>query len=162
LAKRCRGIGLDYIVVKPYSQHLKSKNRAYESVSYSGYGELAETLAALKMDSFQAFFRANAMRKWDEKARPYKRCLALPFWAYVDSGANVWGCFNHLQDDRFCYGSLDEKTFAEIWRGEERRSRLAWAENELDISACRVGCRMDEINRYLWELRHPGAHVNFV
>jgi len=25
-----------------------------------------------------------------------------------------------------------------------------------------VGCRMDEINRYLWELKHPHPHVNFV
>jgi wyosine [tRNA(Phe)-imidazoG37] synthetase (radical SAM superfamily) len=162
LAKRCRDIGLDYIVVKPYSQHLKSGNREYEAVSYAEFGGLAENMETLKTSEFHAFFRTNAMKKWDEKTRPYERCLALPFWAYVDSGANVWGCFNHLKDDRFCYGNLNEKTFAEIWRGQERRSKLAWAENDMAIDACRIGCRMDEINRYLWELRHPGEHVNFV
>jgi len=162
LAKRCRDIGLDYIVVKPYTQHLKSLNKTYESVSYAGFDGLAESLAELNTDSFKAFFRAGAMKKWNEKTRPYTKCLALPFWAYVDSGANVWGCFNHLTDDRFCYGNLNEKSLAEIWQGEGRRTKLQWAENELDIDDCRIACRMDEINRYLWELRHPGAHVNFV
>jgi wyosine [tRNA(Phe)-imidazoG37] synthetase (radical SAM superfamily) len=162
LARMCRDIGLDYIVVKPYSQSLKSSNRAYEKISYGEYGYLAQELAGLNTDSFKTFFRSGAMRKWDEKTRPYDRCLALPFWAYIDSAANVWGCFNHIGDDRFFYGSLYEKPFAEIWLGDERRAKLKWAENHLDVSSCRVGCRMDEINRYLWELKHPGKHVNFI
>lgn len=160
LAKLSRDIGLDYIVVKPYSQHLKSENRQYETVSYSNFDWLKNELANLNTPTFKAFFRANAMRKWDEKSRPYEKCLALPFWGYIDSSANLWGCSCHLKDKRFLYGNIQEQGFGRVW--ENGLAQRIEIEKSLDISECRVGCRMDEINRYLWELRHPKEHVNFI
>lgn len=89
-------------------------------------------------------------------------CLALPFWSYIDAGGNVWGCSAHLGEERFLYGNIYENRFQEIWEGEERAESVRWAEKELDTNQCRVNCRMDEINRYLWEMRHPPEHVNFI
>ena len=45
---------------------------------------------------------------------------------------------------------------------EKRRKSLLLLENELDIKDCRVNCRMDEINRYLWRLKNPHLHENFI
>ena len=36
------------------------------------------------------------------------------------------------------------------------------AGNCLDVTKCRQVCRLDKINSYLWELIHPGHHVNFI
>ena len=52
--------------------------------------------------------------------------------------------------------------FKEIWESEKRLKSVRWTEEALDTSQCRVNCRMDEINRYLWQLRHPPEHVNFI
>jgi len=104
----------------------------------------------------------NTMNKWDERGRKYENCLALPFWSYIDAGGNVWGCSAYLGDERFLYGNIYENSFQEIWEGEKRAESLEWAESQLDTDQCRVNCRMDEINRYLWEMRHPPAHVNFI
>ncbi|MFH1305232.1 MAG: SPASM domain-containing protein, partial [Candidatus Omnitrophota bacterium] len=68
----------------------------------------------------------------------------------------------YLGDERFLYGNIYENTFREIWEGEKRRRSLRWVENELDTAKCRINCRMDEVNRYLWELRNPSKHVNFI
>ena len=39
---------------------------------------------------------------------------------------------------------------------------MNWVENEWDTCQCRVNCRMDEVNRYLWSLENPPGHVNFI
>jgi hypothetical protein len=33
---------------------------------------------------------------------------------------------------------------------------------EFDINECRLNCRMNSINSYLWDLLHPPDHVNFI
>jgi hypothetical protein len=39
---------------------------------------------------------------------------------------------------------------------------MRFVKNELNIDKCRVNCRMDPVNRYLWDLKSPPAHVNFI
>jgi MoaA/NifB/PqqE/SkfB family radical SAM enzyme len=162
LAARCRDLGFDYLIVKPYSQHPQSEHRHYKDISYEQHEELAAQLEEYENDRFRIIFRLRAMRKCDDGTRPYNRCLALPFWSYLDAGGNIWGCSMYLGDDRFLYGNIYQETFEEIWEGPDRLESLAWTTAHLDVCSCRVGCRMDEINRYLWELKHPHPHVNFV
>jgi GTP 3',8-cyclase len=162
LAKLAREIGMDYFVIKPYSQHPQSKTDKYSTVKYSGFEYLSEELEKVNSDSFSVVFRSNAMEKWDNNHRDYEHCLALPFWSYIDAGGNVWGCSIYLGDDRFKYGNIYERTFKDIWESEERKNSLHWVAEKLDVAQCRVNCRMDEVNRYLWELKDPPAHVNFI
>jgi radical SAM protein with 4Fe4S-binding SPASM domain len=102
------------------------------------------------------------MEKLAEEARGYERCLALPFWSYIDAGGGVWGCSAYLGDERFLFGNINENTFEEIWKGEKRSKAMEFVATELDTSECRRNCRMDEINRYLWDIKNPPAHVNFI
>lgn len=162
LARIASQIGMDYLVIKPYSQHPQSKTRHYSEITYADALKLEDELKELNTDSFSVIFRARAMQKWDDSKRPYSKCLALPFWSYIDAGGDVWGCSVFLRDERFCYGNIYENTFKEIWEGRRRLDSLKWVETEMDASNCRVNCRMDEINRYLWELKNPSAHVNFI
>ena len=161
LAERLRDFGLDYLVIKPYSQHLHSKTSIYRELDYSGYLELSGRLASLNTASFKVIFREGTMKKLAEESRSYNRCLALPFWTYIDAGGTVWGCSAHLGDERFDYGSIYHESFARIWQGELRQENLKLIAS-FDTKECRMNCRMDEINRYLWELTHPGSHVNFI
>ncbi len=162
LGRIARDTGLDYLVIKPYSQHPQSHTDKYKDIDYSQDLALAEELQKLSTPEFSLIFRARTMQKWNEGGHPYRRCLALPFWSYIDAGGNVWGCSVYLGDERFNYGNIHEQTFATIWTGERRRRSLEWVAQELDVCNCRVNCRMDEINRYLWELKNPPAHVNFI
>ncbi len=162
LASIAREIGLDYLVVKPYSQHPQSRTDKYKDVQYSDYLQMADDLQKYNTRNFNLLFRAKAMAKWDEKAKGYDRCLALPFWSYIDAGGNVWGCSIYLNDDRFYYGNIYAEPFQAIWEGERRRKSLAWVKSELNPEFCRINCRMDEINCYLHSLKNPPEHVNFI
>jgi MoaA/NifB/PqqE/SkfB family radical SAM enzyme len=160
LARIASDIGLDYLVVKPYTRH--QENRHDREVDYQKYSYLAEELSLFCTERFQVVFRADAMSKWDKQMRAGNRCLALPFWAYIDSGGNVRGCQGHLVDKRFLYGCLGEESFQEIWEGEIRRKAVNWLKKNYDTSSCKVNCRMDGVNKYLSELQEPVSHVNFI
>ncbi|WP_045212449.1 radical SAM protein [Desulfonatronovibrio magnus] len=162
LARRCRDMGIDYLVVKPYSQHPQSKTQEYRKIEYSQYEDLNNRLQAHASDSFSVIFRKRTMHKWDEQDRAYPSCLALPFWSYMDAEGNIWGCSVFLGDENFCYGNVYDHSFDEIWTGDRRRKLMKWFEKDFDSTKCRVNCRMDEINRYLWELKEPPAHANFI
>jgi len=155
-------MGLDYILIKPYSQHPKSHTKTYQGVSYGRYLDLAEKLERFQTDRFSVIVRLRTMQQWDEKTHRYDKCLAMPFWSYLDARGNIWGCSVYLNDQRFHYGNIYDAPFQQIWEGEKRRQSLQWVDRNVDVAACRINCRMDEINTYLWELTHPPAHVNFI
>ncbi|MBI5886736.1 MAG: radical SAM protein [Deltaproteobacteria bacterium] len=162
LAHIAKDIGADYLVIKSYSQHLKSITRKYSEFKYGDYLHLEAELKEISGNGFNVVFRSNAMRKLEEDRRRYERCLALPFWTYVDAGGGVWGCSAFLNDKRFLYGNIYETSFEEIWNGPKRAAVTRLVAEELNTDACRVNCRMDEVNRYLWELKNPNPHVNFI
>lgn len=163
LGEQLKEIGVDYLVIKPYSQHLHSTTRKYEALSYRSYLKLEKQLQALNSGTFSVVFRARTMMKLLEPDRSYERCEATPFfWAYVMSDGSVYGCSAFLENDRFNYGNIQEKSFQEIWQGNERKANCEFIRNEQSITECRKNCRMDEINRYLWKLKHPNRHVNFI
>lgn len=166
LARLCRDeVGLDYLVLKPYSQHLASETRRYENIDYRDDLALEEELAKENTAHFHVMFRGHAMRKQlePEHAR-YQKCGATPFfWAYLMADGSLYGCSAYLLDARFNYGNLNEQPFQDIWQGEQRRRNFAYVKSELDIKACRKNCRMDEVNRYLYTLSSNNVpHVNFI
>ena len=166
LALICRDeIGLDYLVVKPYSQHKFSDTHVYENVDYSEYLSLGKELEELNTESFQVVFRANTIKKLlNEHSERYSKCKSTPFvWGYVMADGAVYGCSAYLLDERFDYGSINENSFKEIWQGDKRKENFHYVQDKLDISECRLNCRMDEVNRYLFNLTENAIpHVNFI
>ncbi len=159
MAKELREIGVDYLTVKPYSQHLHSEN-TFE-IDYGAMLEVEQELNEFATENFAVYFRANAMKKMHHK-KCYEKCFGLPFMTHIDAKGNVWPCVAHIGTKEFCYGNIYEQTFEELWEGT-RRQEIIEKLHGLDINkVCREACRLDEINKYLWELRYPGEHVNFI
>ncbi len=163
LAKISRDIGLDYLVIKPYSQHLSSITKKYENISYSDYMFLEKELEKLNTNDFNVIFRAKTMDKLTNKHERYEKCSSVPFfWGYIMSEGSVFGCSCFLEDSNFCYGNINENTFQQIWQSEKRKENFEYIRDNMNAENCRINCRMDEINRYLWELKNPSPHVNFI
>lgn len=166
LALICRDeIGLDYLVIKPYSQHIFSETHLYENINYEKYFSMADSLKKIGTDRFNLVFREHTMKKHMEgNGDRYTKCNATPFfWAYVMADGSVYGCSAYLLDERFEYGNLNEKSFYEIWEGDKRRLSFYHVRNTLNIDECRKNCRMDEVNRYLFQLRESTTeHLNFI
>ena len=123
-----------------------------------------DKLNHLNTDKFQLIFRENTMKKYSQSDNRYSKCNATPFfWAYIMADGEVYGCSAYLLDKKFMYGNINQETFQSIWEGKRREDNFHYIRTELDIKNCRVNCRMDEVNRYLFDLKEGLIeHVNFI
>jgi radical SAM protein with 4Fe4S-binding SPASM domain len=160
-------IGVDYFVIKPFSQEPSSINRLYEDIDYRSMTLRAneKKLKALESESFKVSYRSETMSNYHEdQSNRYTTCYSTPIYmAYLMAEGSVYGCKDHLLDRNFSYGNINKNTFSEIWKGKNRKKGLEYVLNELDVSKCRVNCRMDKVNRYLFDLKEGRInHVNFI
>lgn len=162
LAEIASDIGMDYLVVKPFSQHPASHSKRYKDINYNDIESICQDLKNYDTEIFKVIVRTNTIKKWDKKERGYTRCYSLPFWSYIDSAGHVWGCSMYLNDNRFLYGNINDNTFQEIWNGKRRRESIKWMKNSFEADSCRINCRMDKVNQYLWDLKNPPGHINFI
>ena len=160
-----KDIGLDYVVVKPYSQHKFSNTKIYENIDYKPYLELGERLSVHNNQDFNVVFRINTIHNWlSQQQNRYCKCLATPsMWGYIMADGSVYSCSAYLLDERFKLGNIKEENFTSIWTSDRKIQNASFVANELDISECRVNCRMDQVNRYLDTVVNETApHFNFI
>jgi GTP 3',8-cyclase len=155
-----RHIGVDYFSVKPYSKHPLSVNCAGEKIDYSAMLHMENRLRKYNTDKFKVIFRKNGMA-YKNIEKPYNRCLGIPFWAYINSSGDVYPCSTFLGLKKYRMGNINQELFSDIWESARRRRILKLFE-KMDTKKCRQLCRLDQINEYLWNLKHPPAHVNFI
>ena len=160
LASMCADAGVDYLVLKPYSQGTFSITRKYEGTDYKAMRSYLQGVTEFSNDTFKVVYRSDSMQQ-ESEAHKYDKCRATPvFWVYAMADGRVFTCSAHLLDERFCIGNLNEQSFQEIWEGDRRRENWALMRH-FNIKQCRLNCRMDKPNRYLADFTRI-AHRNFI
>ena len=164
LAVRCKEVGVDYLVIKPYSHHLMSNTTHYSALKYTdNYEQYTEPLKDLVSSKFEIVVRKESMEEWDNEEREYDKCYSVPyFWAYIMATGEVYGCSAYLGDKRFAYGNVNSALFSDVWLGAGRKSAMGFVDNELDIKECRRNCRMHKCNQFLHGVQNAGEHKNFI
>lgn len=149
-----------YVVLKPYSQHASSKTRVYEDTRYE---EDKKRLQDWANDSdIPVIVRLDSMEEWDAQEHKYHKCNATPyFWAYIMATGDVYSCSAYLLNDDFCMGNINNNTFKEVWIGEKRFKHIMDMK-DLDISQCRLNCRMNKVNKYLDQVVNKPEHGSFI
>ena len=160
LVKQAHEIGVNYVSVKPYSQHLLSRETAkhYGNMPYAGVMDeilhTGETLRArYNSERFEVVFRFSRFQEYEEAGRNYTTCRATPtIWSYIQSDGLWLSCSAFWTDARFGLGNILTESVRDIWFGERRRAHLKFVGCELDISECRKTCHPDKENRLLAKL----------
>ncbi len=159
LGDKLREIGIDYLSIKPYSQHPLSSNKVEASSNKFAFKVQREALQGLETEKFKVIYREQAMKRVGT-SRSYEQCLGLPFFCYISSLGEVYPCSTFLGKPEYIYGNIYNNTFKEIWSSDKRRQVIELINK--DMLGCRENCRLDPINQYLRELKHPDSHVNFI
>lgn len=159
LARLVREIGVDYFSVKPYSQHPLGSVR--KTPDYSNIAHLEQALRNLEDGHFKVHFRMGSFERLG-RPKAYRRCYGTHFMAYIDASGRVWACNVFAGDKRFFLGDMTQQPFGAIWHGPRHSEVMRFIEEEFDLAECRDVCRMDSCNRYLWRLKNPLDHDDFI
>jgi len=159
LVQRVRQAGADYFVVKFCYVHPDSEQGTNDPLSQRArqYDRLVPMLD-LADETFNVTLRDPTVPC---EGRDYTACYGLDFIGYIHADGRVYTCLSYHDDESLSLGSLHDKTFGQVWDGPKRwevKRRLT----RLDKRTCQPACRHHEINKYLWALKHPGSHVNFI
>lgn len=153
--------GVDYLVVKPYSSHPSSKKKLNFILKNKNLDIVKKKIFDVSRGRVNIIFRQNSISKIKKK-KPYGHCLGIPFIAHIAANGEVYPCNNFVGNKNFSFGNISTQNFEDIWQGEKRKSIIEMIEERWNVNKCRESCRIDEINCYLWEIRNPGDHVNFI
>ena len=163
-AELYRDLGVDYMTIKPmYKNELnvahKDNDLTFEEVQPFMMRAEKKATQDFKVYAKYSQFMETLGRKTNN-AVYYKKCLATPLSPYLDENGNVEMCGN-LKGRGFTLGNIYEQSFADIWFSEHRKRCLA----KIDLYKCPAGCRLDPLNKTLWDTLHPDTqvvHPNFV
>ncbi|PKN00404.1 MAG: radical SAM protein [Elusimicrobia bacterium HGW-Elusimicrobia-2] len=160
LAETVKKIGIDYFVVKPYSQGLYSRNKL--KIDYKKFKYLENQINKLSNRKFSSVFRGQAFETAIAKGTDYKYCHSVPFfWAYIMANGDVHTCSAFLGNKKFIAGNIKHQDFDVIWEGKKRM--LNWKMlKKMSINSCRRNCRMDKVNNYLDKILNPVPNHTFI
>lgn len=167
LARRARDTGLDYLVLKPYVHNVYMEQEGYGDIDYTEK-QYNDIIARLKSDyetpSFSIVARFNALAKLKGEEERYSTCWSTPaLWSYISGDGSVYACGAHVGNPNFLLGNINQSGFDEIWQSDERCACLNFVQDELDLNDCRRTCRMDEANKYLFDIIEQNVpHKNFI
>jgi radical SAM protein with 4Fe4S-binding SPASM domain len=162
LAELCDKTGLNYLVVKPFSQNELSLNSCYRDIDYNGLMAKLQKIEYKSDSDFHLIIRYQSITRAAVEENIYNICRAVPYaWCHIMTNGDVYACGAWLDDRRFLLGNVNESSFAEIWEGDRRREVIEMMRT-FSTGVCRINCRMSQINEYLHQLQNPGAHVNFI
>ena len=163
-ARVYRALGVDYMTIKPALKNaLNPAHPSNEAPIKEVFALMAE--AELEAtESFRVYAKYPQFKEVLEhetnNARYYSKCYATPISPYLDEDGSVELCGN-LKGRGFTMGNIHDSSFQEIWASAQRRDCIS----RIDLQKCPAGCRLDPLNKVLWDAFHPETdeiHPNFV
>jgi radical SAM protein with 4Fe4S-binding SPASM domain len=160
LARRLRELGADYFSIKHFYPHSDNMYRPDMSFLTADFvADLKGMAAELSDETFQWVVRDVERLN---RERPYRECQGLPFIVYVREDGMLYTCFSHQDDPEAVVGNVLDTDFSTLWRTDRPERAMRHINIRYDKGLCQANCRHHEINLWLWRLKSPPAHVNFI
>lgn len=161
LAKLGQELGVDYFVVKPCSDN-PEKTLSAPTHEYLAMQDLLKQAEAYSRNSY------NVVVKWqkitNKGLKDFTTCFGPRFIINISGDGSVFPCghFFNIRKDEFKMGNIIETPFSEIIKSDRYQEVLKKIE-AVDVNKeCETNCRHYYINEFLWKLKNPPSHKNFI
>ncbi len=159
LANAVKIVGADYFVVKPFYPVERISYKPDQIPSNEIYPIKSE-IEKLSDSKFKTMVRVNELDA-NNGNRVYSKCYGLDFIAIITSTGDVYSCLPHIGDDKHGYGNIYEQAFSDIWNGKRKKDVVSYIDS-INKGNCQPNCRPHRINEFLWDLKNPHKHKNFI
>jgi len=155
-----RELGVDYAVIKQCSS--RADNGApLTADEYERHRDILARAEALSRDGY------NMIVKWRKIAsagvKGYDRCYGCEFLPQISGNGDLYCCGAFFGNPDYLVGNINRESFRDLVFGERYLAVMMRVRESVDVHReCGMGCRQNEINEFLWQLRHPPGHVNFI
>lgn len=163
LAKLGKELGVDYLVIKQCSDTVNNDIGVFNQLDiYKSYENILKEAEAESIEGY------NVIVKWykitNEGKRGYDSCLGVPFLLYSSGDGKLYPCgmFFDYKSDEFLMGDLLTQSFDDILKSD-RYWEVVEKIKKLDVhKVCYANCRTNAINEFLWQIKTPPNHINFI
>lgn len=165
LAKLGKGLGVDYLVIKQCSDTVDSEIGVFNKLGeYGRFSDILKEAEGISSGNY------NVIVKWkkltNKGRRGYEQCLGVPFLLYSSGDGKLYPCgmcfdYNRGMEEEYRMGDLVKQSFKEIIKSD-RYWKVVDKIKQIDVDKCYSNCRTHAINEFLWQLKHPPEHLNFV
>jgi radical SAM protein with 4Fe4S-binding SPASM domain len=160
LAKIAKDIGVDYLVIKHFYPNENNDFKTQpEFPHHTLMKELYDLSITLSDENFSFIVRSPDVLIED---RVYDKCYGLPYVLYVREDGDVYSCFAYQDNKNMVLGNVFKDSMVDIWSSEQKKNGIDYINNCVDKKKCQPSCRHHQINNYLWSLKYPPEHINFI
>ncbi|HHT9159543.1 MAG TPA: radical SAM protein [Candidatus Brocadiaceae bacterium] len=163
LSKLGNELGVDYLVIKQCSDTVDNSLGIFSRLGeYDNFTNILKEAENISTEDY------NIIVKWGKISskgkRSYDQCHGVPFLLYSSGDGKLYPCgaFFDFKEEEYRMGDLVKQSFKEIFKSD-RYWKVVDKVKQIDVhKACYSGCKTHSINEFLWMLKHPPEHVNFV
>jgi GTP 3',8-cyclase len=167
IVKFYKDLGIDYVVVQEatYTEFSPAGKRDEVSKNYteSEINELKQKIRAMNDEDFVAKIRFpinddSYFVGMNKDCWKSDFCQGVHFYTIISSDGEIYPCWRLWGKKDYSYGSLYEKRFEEIWRGD-RRTKMTELVNKTPPSGdeCSV-CNIVKLNEILHKYRNANTN----
>ncbi len=154
-------LGIDYVSIKPFNQG----HKIIEGSEIEGrvIEEIYEKAKEYETDKFKVMMRKNLIDQHKMEHPAYDQCGMLEFFCIINADGSVIPCTVFPGLDEFVYGNINERKFSDIWESDRCKAiKDNINKNVFEQYCLSEDCKMRKQNEYLYQLKNPHAHVNFI
>lgn len=161
-------LGVEYLQIKQCSD-TEYKELGINREDYKRVEVDLKEAEKLSNENYQVAVKWNKINILNETEiykggyRKYDVCYGTPFLGQISGNGKVYPCGPFFEKKRFYMGDINKESYYDIVKSDRYWGVQNDIMNNVDVHYdCTIGCRQDYINKFIWDIKNPPEHINFI
>ncbi len=164
LAALANELGVEYLEIKHCGDTVENDLGIYNLLErYDNYTEILQQAEAQSTSDFKVIVKWKNISQ--KGRRSYDCCLGAPFLLYSSGDGKLYPCglFFSYREAEFVLGDLNEQSFIDIINSDRYWQIMERIRTDIRVhEECYASCKTNAINDFLFQLKNPPRHINFI